>query len=61
MLHLIEDNSRKRTGHAAENFSIQNRIVLNILKNEKTGKRGIKGKRLKAGWDEAYLKKILKI
>jgi predicted transposase YbfD/YdcC len=56
-----EDNSRKRTGNAAQNFSVLNRIALNILKNEKTTKRGIKGKRLKAGWDNEYLKKNLNI
>ena len=56
-----EDNSRKRAGYAAQNFSVLNRIALNILKNEKTNKRGIKGKRLKAGWDNDYLENILKI
>jgi predicted transposase YbfD/YdcC len=56
-----EDNSRKRAGYAAQNFSIMNRIALNLLKNEKTTKCGVMGKRLKAGWDENYLKKILKI
>ena len=56
-----EDNSRKRAGHAAQNFSVVNRIALNLLKNEMTSKRGIKGKRLKAAWNNDYLKKILKI
>jgi predicted transposase YbfD/YdcC len=55
-----EDHSRKRVGYAAENFSRLNRISLNLLKNEKTSKRGIKGKRLKAGWSNQYLLKILK-
>ena len=56
-----EDHSRKRAGYAAQNFSVMNRIVLNLLKNEFTVKQGIKSKRLKAGWDEQYLKKILQI
>jgi predicted transposase YbfD/YdcC len=56
-----EDDSRKRAGYAAQNFSVLNRISLNILKNEKTTKTGIKGKRLKAGWNNDYLKKILEI
>jgi predicted transposase YbfD/YdcC len=56
-----EDLSRKRTGNAAQNFSIVNRIALNLLKQEKSSKRGIKGKRLKAGWDHAYLFKLLGI
>ena len=56
-----EDNSRKRAGYAAQNFSVLNRIALNILKNEQTTKQGIKSKRMKAGWDDEYLRKILKI
>lgn len=56
-----EDHSRKRAGYAAQNFSVLNRIALNLLKQEKTSKRGIKGKRLKAGWDHDYLLKLLGI
>ena len=56
-----EDNSRKRAGHAAQNFSVLSRIAVNLLKNETATKCGIKGKRLKAGWDNMYLQKILKI
>lgn len=55
-----EDQSRKRAGHAAQNFSILNRIALNLLKNEKTSKLGVKSKRLKAGWDNDYLTSVLK-
>jgi predicted transposase YbfD/YdcC len=55
-----EDNSRKRTGFAAQNCSLLNRIALNLLKNEKTTKVGVKGKRLKAGWDNNYLIKLIK-
>jgi len=54
-----EDASRKRTGNAAQNFSILNKIALNKLKNEKTEKQGVKGKRLRAAWDNEYLLKIL--
>ena len=56
-----EDHSRKRAGNAAQNFSLINRIALNLLKNEKSAKVGVKGKRLKAGWDNEYLLKILRI
>jgi predicted transposase YbfD/YdcC len=56
-----EDHSRKRAGYAAQNFSVINRIALNLLKNELTAKQGIKGKRLKAGWDDKYMMKILNI
>ena len=56
-----EDDSRKRIGNSAQNFSLINKIALNLLKNEKTAKQGVKGKRLKAGWDNQYLLKILNL
>ena len=54
-----EDLDRKRAGHAAQNFSLLNRIALNLLKKDTTCKLGIKGKRLKAGWDNDYLLQLL--
>ena len=54
-----EDESRVRIGNAAANLAILRHIALNALKKEQTLKRGIKGKRLKAGWDEEYLAKVL--
>jgi len=54
-----EDSSRKRNQNAAQNYSILLKIALNLLKNEKTEKQGIKGKRLKAGWNEDYLLLVL--
>lgn len=56
-----EDLSRKRAGHAAQHFSILNRIALNLLKQDKSSKRGIKGKRLKAAWNHPYLLELLGI
>ena len=56
-----EDLDRKRAGHAAQNFSILNRIALNLLKHDKSSQRGIKGKRLKAAWNIPYLLKLLGI
>jgi hypothetical protein len=35
------------------------KISHNALKNDKSSKVGVKNKRLKAGWDTAYMERIL--
>jgi predicted transposase YbfD/YdcC len=54
-----EDQSRARAGYAAENLATLRRLALNLLKRENTKKRGIRGKQLNAGWDHAYLLRLL--
>lgn len=54
-----EDESRVRSGHAAENLAVLRHIALNLLRQERTVKRGVKAKRLKAAWDDTYRLKVL--
>lgn len=54
-----EDRWCSKQGHAAANRALLNKMALNLLKSEKTIKVGIKNKRLMAGWDDAYLLKVL--
>ena len=58
-LAFREDESRVRKGHGAQNLAIVRHIALNLLNQEQTTKGGIQAKRLKAGWDEDYLLKVL--
>jgi predicted transposase YbfD/YdcC len=54
-----EDHHRVRKDNGPANFAVLRHIALNLLKQEKSLKVGIKAKRLKAGWDEPYLLKVL--
>lgn len=54
-----EDNSRIRRENGAENMAISRHITLNMLRQEKTCKKGIKAKRFKAALDSDYAEKVL--
>ena len=56
-----EDDCRIRKDNAPQNFAILRHISLNLLNQEKTSKTGAKNKRLRAGWDDGYLTKILPV
>ena len=55
---FTEDASRIRSGTAPEISASIRRMALNILQRDKTVKDNIRGKRLRAGWDETVLDKI---
>ena len=61
MLVFQKKHQEKRNKNAAQNYSVLLKIALNLMKNEKTEKQGIAGKRLKAGWNEGYLLKVLNV
>ena len=56
-----EDESRVRKGHGPENLATMRHMALNLLRQETSAKVGIKARRLKAGWDENYLLKVLSL
>ncbi|MCX7386123.1 MAG: ISAs1 family transposase [Planctomycetales bacterium] len=55
---FAEDSSRIRSGTAPQISSSIRRMALNILQRDKSVKDNIRGKRLRAGWDETVLDKI---
>lgn len=55
---FAEDDSRVRAGHAGENLALIRRVAVSLLRHA-PGKGSTPTKRLKAGWDDQYLLKIL--
>jgi hypothetical protein len=58
-LAFREDANRSRKDNAPQNLAILHHIALNLLKQESSLKVGVKAKRLRAGWDQQYLLKVL--
>lgn len=54
-----EDASRIRKDHAPQNMAILRHIALNLLKHTPPERLGIAAKRKMAGWDDAYLLRVL--
>ena len=53
-----EDQHRAREGNSAQNMSVLRRLALNVIKQNKS-KGSIKSKRLRAGWNTAFLTDLL--
>jgi len=58
-LAFREDESRVRKDHAAENFAVLRHLAVNLLNRARNGKDSIKTMRLRAGWDENFLAKVI--
>lgn len=54
-----EDKARNRKDHSAANMTIIRHMAVNLVKNDKASKTSFRGKRLKAGWDDNYMLKII--
>jgi hypothetical protein len=59
LLLFNEDKARNRKGHSAANMAIMRHMAVNLVKNGKSSKVSIKNRRLKAGWDDRYLLKLI--
>lgn len=56
-----EDASRIRKDHAPVNMALLRRLAVTLLRQEKTLKRGVQGKQLKAAMNPGYLFKVLSV
>jgi len=56
---FAEDTSQACQGYCAENLAVVRHVGVNLLSRDKKTKVGVKNKRLKAGWDDKYLKSVL--
>ena len=54
-----EDSSRIRKDNAPQNLATLRHLALNLLRQERTDKNGVKARRLRAGWDNDFLLQVL--
>jgi len=55
---MNEDQDRTRLGHGPENLAVLRHMALNVIQAEPS-KGSLRGKLKRAGWDDAYLVKLL--
>ena len=55
---MNEDQDRSRLGHAPENLAVLRHMALNVMQKEGT-KGSLRGKFKRAGWEDAYLAKLI--
>lgn len=54
-----EDLCRMRKDNSPQNFAVLRHIALNLIRQERTSKRSLKGKRLRAAWSDDYLCSVI--
>ena len=54
-----EDDTHIRDVNSSQNLVVLRHMALNLLRQDKSNKLSLRAKRLKASWDDAYLRKIL--
>ena len=54
-----EDHSRVRDRNAAANLAVLRRIALNLVRADCSRPGSLKGKRKMAGWDNAYMHRLV--
>jgi predicted transposase YbfD/YdcC len=54
-----EDDSRHHAGNSGENLALLRRLAISLLKQEESSQDSLKTKRLRCGWDNDYLAKVL--
>jgi predicted transposase YbfD/YdcC len=54
-----EDESRHHSGNSCENLALMRKLAVGLLKQEKSSDASLKTKRLRCGWDDSYLAKVL--
>jgi predicted transposase YbfD/YdcC len=54
-----EDESRHHAGNSGENLASLRRLAISLLKQEESSRDSLKTRRLRCGWDNDYLAKVL--
>lgn len=57
---MNEDQDRTRLGHGPENLAVLRHMALNVMQKD-PNKGSLRGKFKRAGWDNAYLTKLVKL
>jgi hypothetical protein len=55
---MNEDQDRRRLGNGPNNLAVPRHMALNVMQKDPS-KGSLRGKFKRAGWDDAYLTKLL--